>query len=140
MSARRFRLFVSCVAAIAVLPIAALCAPALAASDGFQPVNPDELRMTSEPLAPGAPAIILYRQVDRDDSNLYTAHEDNYYRVKILTEEGRKYANVEIPFLKVIDEVVHIRARTIKPDGSIVDREACASSGGVLLGGREAHL
>jgi hypothetical protein len=31
------------------------------ASLGFQPVSPDELKMTSEPLAPGAPAIILYR-------------------------------------------------------------------------------
>ena len=56
---------------------------------GFQPISPEELKMTSEPKAPGAPAIILYRQVDRDDSG-NTAHEDNYYRVKILTEEGRK--------------------------------------------------
>jgi len=47
---------------------------------------------------PGAPAVILYRQVDRDDGR--TAHEDNYVRIKILTDEGRKYANVEIPFLK----------------------------------------
>ena len=46
--------------------------------------------MTSEPLAPGAPAIILYRQVDRDD-NGRTSHEDDYIRIKILTEEGRKY-------------------------------------------------
>ena len=56
----------------------------------FQPVSPDELKMTSEPLAPGAPAIILYRQVDRDD-NSRTSHEDNYFRIKILTEEGRKH-------------------------------------------------
>ena len=66
---------------------------------GFQPVSPDELKMTSEPQAPGAPAIILYRQVDRDDSGIIT-HEDDYFRIKILTEEGRKHADVEIPFLK----------------------------------------
>ena len=47
-------------------------------------------------LAPGAPAIILYRQVDRDD-NGQTGHESNFVRVKILKEEGRKYADVEIP-------------------------------------------
>ncbi|MGO9573609.1 MAG: DUF3857 domain-containing protein [Terriglobales bacterium] len=87
---------------------------------GFQPVSPDELKMTSEPLAPGAPAIILYRQVDRDD-NIHTGHEDNYVRVKILTEEGRKHADVEIPFVKGNDDVVNVRARTIKPNGSIVD-------------------
>ncbi|MGO9169165.1 MAG: DUF3857 domain-containing protein, partial [Candidatus Sulfotelmatobacter sp.] len=86
---------------------------------GFQPVSQDELKMTSEPLAPGAPAIILYRQVDRDD-NIHTAHEDNYFRIKILTEEGRKHADVEIPFVKGRNDIVSVRARTIKPDGSIV--------------------
>ncbi len=75
---------------------------------------------TSEPLAPGAPAIILYRQVDRDD-NVHTPHEDNYFRIKILTEEGRKHANVEIPFLKENEDIVRVRARTIRPDGSIAD-------------------
>src|SRR6202142_4748457 len=82
---------------------------------GFQPVSPDELKMTSEPQAPGAPAIILYRQVDRDD-NIHTAHEDNYYRIKILTEEGRKHADVEIPFWNVNENVVNVKARTIRPD------------------------
>jgi hypothetical protein len=76
--------------------------------------------MTSEPLAPGAPAIILYRQVDRDD-NIHTPHEDNYYRIKILTEEGRKHADIEIPFLKANQDVVGVKARTIRPDGSIVN-------------------
>jgi hypothetical protein len=89
---------------------------------GFQPVSPDELKMTSEPLAPGAPAIILYRQVDRDD-NSYTSHEDNYFRIKILTEEGRKHADIEIPFFKGNEDVVNVRGRTIRPDGSIVDFE-----------------
>ena len=87
---------------------------------GFQPVAPDELKMTSEPLAPGAPAVILYRQVDRDD-NGHTSHEDNYVRIKILTEEGRKYADVEIPFVKGQYDVAAIRARTIRPDGSAVE-------------------
>jgi len=87
---------------------------------GFQPVSPEELKMTSEPLAPGAPAIVLYRQVDRDD-NGSTSHEDNYVRIKILTEEGRKYANVEIPFFKESEDVAKIRARSIRPDGSIAE-------------------
>src|SRR5215475_14012235 len=64
----------------------------------YQPVSQDELKMTSEPKAPGAPAIILFRQVDRDDVG--ESKEDNYVRIKILTEEGRKYADIEIPFFK----------------------------------------
>jgi hypothetical protein len=90
------------------------------AAVGFQPVSPDELRMTSEPLAPGAPAIILYRQVERND-NIHTPHEDNYFRIKILTEEGRKHADVEIPFFKENQNIVNVKARTIRPDGSIAD-------------------
>jgi Domain of Unknown Function with PDB structure (DUF3857) len=93
--------------------------PTLVAADRFTPFSPDELTMKSDPLAPGAPAIILARQVDRDDNGL-TSHEDNYLRIKILTEEGRKYADVEIPFLKDSEDVVNLKARTIRPDGSIV--------------------
>jgi len=113
----RFRLGKWVVVGLAVCVLAAQEAKA---GIGFQPVSPDELTMTSEPLAPGAPAIILYRQVDRDD-NIHTPHEDNYFRIKILTEEGRKYADIEVPFFKGSEDVVGVRGRTIKPDGSIAD-------------------
>ncbi len=77
--------------------------------------------MTSEPKAPGAAAVILFRQVDRDDTGL-TAHEDNFFRIKILTEEGRKYADIEIPFFKEEgNNIVNVKARTIRPDGSIAN-------------------
>ena len=89
-------------------------------SMSFQPVSQEELKMTSEPKAPGAPAIILFREVDRDDRG-NTAHEDVYLRIKILTEEGRKYADIEIPFFKETGTIVNIHARTIQPDGAIVD-------------------
>jgi hypothetical protein len=107
-----------------VLVIVSLFVPLLSrsaqAAVPFQPVSPDELKMTSDPKAPGAPAIILFRQVDRDD-NAYTSHEDNYIRIKILTEEGRKYADIEIPFFKERENITAVKARTIRPDGSIAD-------------------
>jgi len=95
-------------------------ANAVSSATSFRPPNPEELKMTSEPAAPGAPAIILFRELYRDDSG-HMAHEDNYFRIKILTEEGRKYADIEIPFDKDQGNIVSIRARTIKPDGSIVN-------------------
>ncbi len=85
--------------------------------DEWQPILQEELKMTSVPEAPGAPAVILYRQVDRDDGR--TPHETNYLRIKILTEEGRKYGNVEIPFFKESSNVHSIKARSIRSDGSI---------------------
>jgi len=91
------------------------------AADEWLPITPDELKMTSEPKAPGAPAITLYRQVDRDDSDAYRPHEYNYVRKKIFTEEGRKNADVEIPVLKGQWDIHNVRARTIRPDGSMID-------------------
>jgi len=98
---------------------------------GFQPVSQEELKMTSEPAAPGAPAIILYRELQRDDCGV-TCHstgtglmsadrfENNYFRIKILTEEGRKYGDVEIPLWESVGNISNINARTIRSDGSIV--------------------
>ena len=111
---------VACCTAFLVLAAVEYSPVTVRAGVGFQPISPEELKMTSEPLAPGASAIILYRQVDRDDNGL-TSHEDNYVRIKILTEEGRKQADVEIPFLKGNNDVVHLRARAIRPDGSVTD-------------------
>jgi hypothetical protein len=103
---------------VLVFAVVVLAATVVQAGVGFQPVLPEELSMKAEPLAPGATAIILYRQVDRDD-NSRTSHEDNYFRIKILTEEGRKRADIEIPFFKGSQEVVNVRGRTVRPDGSI---------------------
>ena len=86
------------ISAFALFPLAMIAifsGQSLAAD--WPPISPDDLKMTSEPKAPGAAAIILYRQVDRDDSG-QTSHENDFLRVKILKEEGRKYADVEIPF------------------------------------------
>ena len=95
------------------------------ASEGFQPISPEELKMTSEPLVPGAPAIILYRQVDRKDLGRANT-EYNYVRIKVLTEEGRKYANIEIPYSRQQTTISNIRARTIHPDGTILNFEGKA--------------
>jgi len=104
--------------ACVVLAVAASCWMRSAVADEWQPISPEELKMTSVAEAPGAPAVILYRQVDRDD-NAKTGNEQDYFRIKILTEEGRKYGDVEIPYFKEQGNIIAIRARTIRPDGTI---------------------
>jgi transglutaminase-like putative cysteine protease len=86
-------------------------------ADEWAPIPPEELKMTSLAEAPGAPAVILYRQVDRDD-NARTGHEENYVRIKILTEEGRKFGDVEIPYFHEQGTIISIHARTVRPDGT----------------------
>jgi uncharacterized protein DUF3857 len=95
------------------------CAAPSARSEGFQQILPEERTMKAEPHAPGAPAIYLYRQVDRDDGDGH--REFNYLRIKILTEEGRKYADIDIPFVKEEQKVRNIKARTIQPDGTAAE-------------------
>jgi len=98
-----------------------LCAGAAPVRAGdWLPISPEELQMSSEPHAPGAPAILLYKQVDRDDNG---PSENSYARIKILTEEGRKFADIEIIFDKATEYVRDIQARTVHPDGSIVNFE-----------------
>lgn len=99
---------------------AALVYPGSAAGDEWPPVNQAELKMTSIPEAPGVPAVILYRQVDRIDNGKMASKETEYVRIKILTDAGVKYGNVEIPFMKDQDNITGVRARTIHADGSVV--------------------
>ena len=55
--------------AIALIAVAVLFPiPCRAQNFGFPLVSPEDLKMTSDPKAPGAPAIILFRGVDRDDN------------------------------------------------------------------------
>ncbi|HEY0565960.1 MAG TPA: DUF3857 domain-containing protein [Terriglobales bacterium] len=84
----------------------------------WQPINPEELKMTSVPEAPGAKAVILYRDFYEDDDQYFATE---YVRLKVLTEAGRKYADVELPYLDKHKRVMEISARTIHPDGSVVD-------------------
>jgi hypothetical protein len=91
------------------------CVPA--AASPWLPVTAQELQMTDDAQAPRTPAIILYRQVDRDDNG---STERDYLRIKILSEEGRQFGNVEIAFDSNRESIHAIEARTIRPDGSIV--------------------
>jgi hypothetical protein len=87
----------------------------LYAFDDWQPITPEELKMTVDPAHP-ADAIILYHEETADD---LTRHRYVYMRVKVLTEKGKDRANVEIPFDATIVGVSDIRGRSIAPDGTI---------------------
>jgi hypothetical protein len=119
------RLCRSIIVLSAIVLLAASYRTRTAVADEWQPISPEELRMSSVAEASGAPAVILYRQVDRDDS-ARTGNQYNYVRIKILTDEGRKYGDVEIPFFKEQGTVHGLKARTIRPDGTIANFEGKA--------------
>lgn len=83
----------------------------------FQTPNPDDLKMTADPKAPGADAVYLYyEEIDHDNirSRIFSA------AIKVLTEKGKEAATVEVPFLGGATSIGSISARTIHPDGTIV--------------------
>ena len=92
--------------------------PARASGADWPPVDSGELAMKDNPASPGSLAMVLFREEivnSKDSTEVY------YYRIKVFTEEGKKRADVEVPFFKGESEVKDIHARTIHPDGKVID-------------------
>jgi hypothetical protein len=100
------------------LALAALvAAPALRAQ--WTAPTPEELSMTSMPEVPGAAAVYLFKEEIADDA----LHMQSFYvRLKVLTEGGKEFGNVELPYVsgETGASVDNIEGRTIHADGSIV--------------------
>jgi transglutaminase-like putative cysteine protease len=82
----------------------------------FQPPTEEELKMTSEPKAPGVSAIYLYREETTDDNLHYSSV---LVRIKVLSEKGKELATVSVPYPKGSFKVTDIKGRTIHSDGTI---------------------
>jgi hypothetical protein len=82
--------------------------------------TPEELSMTSQPEVPGAAAVYLFREETTEDKlHMFST----YIRLKVLTESGKKYANVELGYASSESgsiSVDEIQGRTIHPDGTII--------------------
>ena len=96
-----------------------------AQKEDWLPVTPQDLQYKEVPGNKGASAVRLYHAQYINDN---TASCFFYDRIKILNEKalagGNSYADVEIPiftFGDFVEEVSDLKARTIKPDGSIVE-------------------
>jgi Domain of Unknown Function with PDB structure (DUF3857)/Transglutaminase-like superfamily len=87
------------------------------AGDWPQP-TPDELKMTSDPAAPDAPAVYLFREETVvDDLHMHSMSA----RVKILTEKGKEmFSDIEIPYEGRNFSITDVGARTIHSDGTVI--------------------
>ena len=95
----------------------ALALPVTAAAQKFQEPTREELQMTSDPKAPSAPAVYLYREKKTDNGAHFVS---SYARIKVLTELGKEWATVEVPYIPRISAVPIIEGRTIHSDGTVV--------------------
>ena len=105
------------VSVVAVLFLV-LAGQSLTAQTMWLPIPPEDLALKDNPALPRSSAMILYKEDTLD-------HKKNarevYYRIKIFTEEGRRYANIEIPYLQGKQNVKDLAARMVQPDGRILE-------------------
>ena len=122
---RAQRFFCATAFALVLVWAAAIAPRPSSAGDDWLPIPPADLALQDNPASPGAHAMILYRESAVNEKYAATdgASVSEYVRIKIFTQEGTDQANVEIPFVKESSNIESIRARTIRPDGGIVNFE-----------------
>jgi hypothetical protein len=103
--------------AVSVVVFSALVLSIAAPAQKFQEPTKEELQMTSDSKAPGAPAVFLYREESTDNRNHYSSY---YARIKVLTELGKEWATVEVPYVAGITALPIIEGRTIHSDGTVI--------------------
>ena len=97
--------------------LAFLLVPASAFAQWQQP-TPDELKMTSDPAAPDAPAVYLFREETVNDD---LHHHTMYARIKVLTEKGKEmFSDIEIPYERMRYSISDVAGRTIHADGTVI--------------------
>lgn len=93
------------------------CAAPVFGATWTQP-TPEELKMTSDPAAPDAPAVYLYRDERIDDKIHF---QRVYARIKILTAKGKEdFGDIELPYQAHGFGIRGIEARTIHADGTVI--------------------
>jgi len=95
------------------------------ADNAWLPVSPDDLALKDNPASPGADAMVLYRksEVSAEQLGVDGDSDEEYVRIKIFTQAGTKYGDVEVEFLNNQLDVKDLDGRTILPDGTILKFE-----------------
>jgi hypothetical protein len=83
-------------------------------SSNWPPTSAQDLALKDNPINPGEPAMILFYGVQNDNNS---SSETIFKRIKVFREEGKKYADVEIPYFEKETQVEEIRASVTSPDG-----------------------
>jgi hypothetical protein len=86
-------------------------------------ISEEEKRIDAASDPEGRGAVILLEETEQDDSEPYYPKRAYHLRAKVLSNEGRDLANIEIPY-RTKDAYLHRWwARTILPDGSVLELE-----------------
>ena len=105
---------------IALLCVCAmLTAPQLFAQSGenWGTVPQQDLELKDNSARPGDSAMILERRVYTDDEKRI---QTEWRRIKIFSEAGTAYADIQIPYSAKNNSIEDIHARTVHSDGTVI--------------------
>ncbi len=110
---------------VPVLCLLFLAAPTMVAGGEdwkeWKPIEPAELALKSPTVEKDADAEVLFWEVRVDDSPSEDLIKSHYVRLKIFTERGKEsQSRIDLPYLNRT-KIKDIAARTIKPDGTIIE-------------------
>jgi hypothetical protein len=125
--------FVSALTAVTSILVCmiALTAPAQAQIQSWKPIDPAHVALKAPMVEKDADAEGIFWEVYfRDEFDGSEPHKifSNYVRIKIFSQRGvETHGKVDIQYPSFI-EVRNIAARTIKPDGTIIEMKRTPSS------------
>src|SRR6185436_11230392 len=94
---------------------------ALAGGDEWRPVDAADIALKTPIVEPNADAEAIFWDIRIDDGGAYDLVLNHYVRIKIFTELGRdEHSKVDIPYVGGT-KIKDVAARTIKPDGTIIE-------------------
>src|ERR1043165_3451138 len=92
-----------------------------AGSEEWRPVDPADLALKAAVVEPNAGDEAIFWDIRIDDGGENDLVLNQHARIQIFTERGHdQYSKIHIPDLNGI-KIKDVAARTIKPDGSIVE-------------------
>ncbi|HKU75209.1 MAG TPA: DUF3857 domain-containing protein [Pyrinomonadaceae bacterium] len=94
---------------------------ALAGGEEWRPVDAADIALKTPVVEPTADAEAIFWDIRIDDGGQYDLVLNHYVRIKIFTERGRdEHSKIDIPYIAGT-KIKDVAARTIKPDGTIVE-------------------
>ena len=92
-----------------------------AGGEEWRPVDAADIALKAAVVEPNADAEAIFWDIRIDDSGWDDLVLNHYVRIKIFTERGRDlHSKIDIPFIGGV-KIKDVAARTIKPDGSIIE-------------------
>src|SRR5690349_1729630 len=87
----------------------------------WRPIDPADLALKTAVVEPNADAEAIFWDIRIDDGGQNDLVLNHYVRIKIFTERGRdQNSKIDLPYVDGI-KIKDVAARTIKPDGTIVE-------------------